>query len=217
MTTLSKLTISLAAVLLMAGCTGGVSPSKSGASETVSEESLGLRKTNLYTEDTTTGDKTSYGKEYAGSGYKIKRAFQDAPPMIPHDIEGMLPITIKDNQCISCHMPEVAASMGATPVPVSHFTNFRADTAIAKNGKITKSGIEIENTSTDKMAHVSIIKKDQLVGARFNCTQCHAPQSTGKLAVENTFEAQYQQIDGAEKSSWNGKEFMKGLDTEHGK
>ena len=34
--------------------------------------------------------------------------------MIPHDTEGMLPITIDNNQCTSCHDPMVAESMGAT-------------------------------------------------------------------------------------------------------
>ena len=45
---------------------------------------------------------------------------------------------------------------------------------------------------------------ENLVGARFNCTQCHAPQSTGKLVVESTFEAVYSDKDGASKSSWMG-------------
>jgi len=180
----------------------------------VTEESLGLRKTDLYTEDTTTGDKTMYGKGYAGSGYKIQRAFQDAPPMIPHDTEGMLPITISNNQCTSCHAPEVAPSMGALPYPVSHMTDFRPMTQMSDEGKIVKNGKTIENTSSDKMEHVTI--KDtggKLTGARFNCTQCHAPQSTGKLAVENTFEAVYSDKDGATKSSWVGTRLTDDLET----
>jgi nitrate reductase (cytochrome), electron transfer subunit len=32
--------------------------------------------------------------------------------------------------------------------------------------------------------------QDALVGARFNCSACHAPQSEGKL-VENDFKAKY--------------------------
>ena len=34
---------------------------------------------------------------------------------------------------------------------------------------------------------------------RFNCTACHAPQSTGELAVENTFKPTYTRKDGKEK------------------
>jgi len=180
----------------------------------VTEESLGLRKTDLYTEDTTTGDKTMYGTGYAGSGYKIKRAFQDAPPMIPHDTEGMLPITISNNQCTSCHAPEVASSMGALPYPVSHMTDFRPMTKMSKDGQIVKNGKVIENTSSDKLEHVTLNTTDgKLIGARFNCTQCHAPQSTGKLVVENTFEPVYSDTDGASKSSWQGTRLTDALET----
>jgi len=179
----------------------------------VTEESLGLRKTDLYTEDTTTGDKTMYGTGYAGSGYKIKRAFQDAPPMIPHDTDGMLPITISNNQCTSCHAPEVASSMGALPYPVSHVTDFRPATKMV-DGKIVKNGKVIDNTSSDTLEHVTT--KDtggKLTGARFNCTQCHAPQSTGKLVVESTFEAVYSDKDGASKSRWMGDRLVDSLKT----
>jgi cytochrome c-type protein NapB len=175
-------------------------------SSTVTEESLGLRKTDIYTEDTTTGDKTMYGTGYAGSGYKIKRAFQDAPPMIPHDTDGMLPITISSNQCTSCHAPEVASSMGALPYPVSHMTDFRPSHKF--DGKTFTKAV-------DNMKNEVSIKStgDKLAGARFNCTQCHAPQSTGKLAVENTFEAVYSNKDGASKSSWVGTRLTNDLDT----
>jgi len=180
----------------------------------VTEESLGLRKTNLYTEDTTTGDKTMYGTQYAGSGYKIKRAFQDAPPMIPHDVEGLLPITINNNQCVSCHAPEVAPSMGALPYPKSHMTDFRPTTSMSKSGKIVKNGKEIDNTSSDTLEYVTVKDTNgKLAGARFSCTQCHAPQSTGKLAVENTFEAVYSDKDGDTKSAWVGTRLTDDLET----
>ena len=51
------------------------------------------------------------------SGYKIDRAYQNAPPMIPHDVEGMLNITRDNNACIGCHDAAVAESMGTTPIP----------------------------------------------------------------------------------------------------
>ncbi len=180
------LTTTVAATFLIVGCT---------ATKTVSEESLGLRTADLYSENTVTPDETKYGKSQAMSGYKIKRAFQDAPPMIPHDVEGMLPITIGSNQCTTCHEPAVAESMGATPIPKSHFMDFRPKHNY--DGKtFTKS---IDNMKNE----TSVKKIDQLAGARFNCTQCHAPQSTGKLAVENDFKAAYTKKDGAFKSSWD--------------
>ena len=180
----------------------------------ITEESLGLRKTNLYTESTTESDKTEYSKSYAGSGHKFARAFQDAPPMIPHDTEGMLPITIDNNQCVGCHAPEVAPSMGALPYPASHMTNFRPKTTLDENGKVEKNGEVIKNTSSDTLEYVTIQKVEgKLIGARFNCSQCHAPQSQGKLAVENTFTPVFSNKDGATKSSWVGTRLTDSLKT----
>jgi cytochrome c-type protein NapB len=110
-----------------------------GCATTYTEESLGLRKTDLYTEGAeTVGEKTNYSKVSAGSGQFINRAFENAPPMIPHDVKGMLPIKIGNNACLSCHTPEVAAAVNATPFPASHMTNYRPDTSIASDGQIVK-------------------------------------------------------------------------------
>jgi len=208
MKTTSKMTLSLAVAfgIFFSGCNDNVQAADTKvAKPSISEESLGLRKTNLYAEESeTAGAETKYGKSYAGSGYKINRAFQDAPPMIPHDVEGMLPITIKNNACVGCHAPAVASSMGATPYPTSHMTNFRPSSSYAIQG---------QNTSSESLAHISIKKENRLVGARFNCSQCHAPQSQGKLAVENTFEAVFSDKDGATKSSWVGSRLTDDLDT----
>jgi len=191
----SKITLSIAVAssIFFAGC-----------QSTVSEESLGLRKTNLYTEAAdTAGNKVQYSTNAAGSGKFINRAFQDAPPMIPHDVEGMLPIKIGNNACIGCHAPAVAKSVGATPYPSSHMTNFRPSSSYAVKGV---------NTSDGTLKHISIKKEGKLVGARFNCSQCHAPQSEGQL-VENTFEADFTSANGANRSSWSGSKLMEGIDT----
>jgi cytochrome c-type protein NapB len=180
--------VTLTAIITV-GCASGAG--------TVTEESLGLRKTNLYTEASTTGDETKYGKLEAGKSQKIERAFENAPPMIPHDTEGMLPITIANNSCTGCHSPEVAADMKATPIPASHFASFRPKTGIGADGRITKEGKGVDNTSDFlTIAH----KLDKLSASRFNCTQCHAPQSTGDLVVGNTFKPDFSK-DGAKKSN----------------
>jgi len=173
------LTIVMAATVLTVGCT---------ASKMVSEESLGLRTTNLYTEDTTTSDKTEYSTTAAGISIKIERAFENAPPMIPHDVDGMLPITIDNNSCTGCHDPAVAPSMGATPLPKSHFTNFRPSTALDKNGKITKEGKMVVNTSDFKTVATPL---EALSGTRFNCSQCHTPQSNSKMVPKNNFQSEF--------------------------
>ena len=206
---MSKITIGLvAAALLMVGCVGEAAkaPSNKVVCDTsISEESLGLRKTDLYTEDSTVASKTEYRTAQATSSAKIKRAFQDAPPMIPHDTTGMLPIKVGDNRCISCHMPDMAGAMGATPIPVSHFTNFRPHNKVVA-GEFVKA---VDNYKNE----VSIHQENKLQGARFNCSQCHAPQSQGNLVVENTFQPVYTSKDGANRSSWNGEKFTDSLDT----
>ncbi|MCD4758646.1 MAG: nitrate reductase cytochrome c-type subunit [Arcobacteraceae bacterium] len=207
MKTIVKISLSVVAgsVLFLTGCNN--TPQKATEvkpAKMVSEESLGLRKVDLYSENVVTPDETKYSTEYAGSGKVIERAFQDAPPMIPHDTEGMLPIQIDNNQCVGCHMPEVAVGMNATPIPKSHFTNFRPHHKFDGN-KFEKS---IDNMKNE----IAIKEESTLVNARFNCSQCHAPQSVGQL-VENTFSPDFTSKDGASKSSWSGSKLTEGLDT----
>ena len=167
-----------------------------GNKKIVTESRLGLRKTDLYSEEKeTTGMKTNYSSDAPGTSKRLERAFQDAPPMIPHSVEGLLPIKAGNNQCVGCHMPEVASSMGATPIPKSHFTDFRPKHKVV-NGMFKKS---IDNYKNE----IAISKpQDKLVQARFNCSQCHAPQSKGDLAVSNTFQGGFSDKDGKSGSTW---------------
>lgn len=200
----SKIGLSIVAVSVL------LVASYAASNKAVSEESIGLRKVDIYSEDSVNPSMTKYSKSVPGSGYKIKRAFQDAPPMIPHDTEGMLPITVNDNQCISCHMPAAAKEMGmkATAIPKSHFTDFRPQPKLTGEGETE----EFAKTADDMKNEVAIQHKDVLVNARFNCSACHAPQSEGQL-VENDFKAKYTDKNGAKKSSWSGSKFTDGLDT----
>ncbi len=200
---ISKLSLSLAAAatLFVVGCS---------AAKTYSEESLGLRKTNLYVEEAeTVGDETKYDKSAAGSGVFIKRAFENAPPMISHDVEGMLPIKIGNNSCLSCHAPEVAAAVKATPYPASHMTNYRPDTAIGKDGRITKQGGSVDNTADFRNVGSKLGK---LAGARYNCSQCHAPQSGKGQLVENNFQPDFRAANGANRSN-QVTNLFEGIDT----
>lgn len=75
-------------------------------------------------------------------------------------------------------MPDIATAVKATPIPPTHFTSFRPNVELDKNGRF----VEVD--------HDKVVKKDlkgQLWQGRFYCTQCHAPQSEGKLRVENKF------------------------------
>ena len=184
---LGKLTlaITLAASILFAA----------NATKVIDDDSIGLRKVDLLSEEKATPSETKYSTSAPMSGYKIERAYQNAPPMIPHDVEGMLEITPDNNACISCHEAAVAPSMNATPIPKSHYTDFRP--------KHKLEGDTFTKTTDDMKNEVSIKPIDNISSARFNCTACHAPQSTGELAVENTFKANYTRKDGKNKSTWN--------------
>jgi cytochrome c-type protein NapB len=199
------------AALLFIGCSDSTSVEPTTQAQTqvpipsISEDELGLRKTSVSNESNIAGSKTNYSNTDPGSGHKFRRAFQDAPPMIPHSTEGMLPITIQDNQCIACHSPEVAVDMGATPIPTSHYTNFRPQHQLLEGERFVKSVDNYKNET-------SIKPQETLAGARFNCSQCHAPQSDGQL-VENNFQPDFIAADGAEKSAWKGERMLKGLNT----
>jgi nitrate reductase (cytochrome), electron transfer subunit len=179
---LGKLTLGIIASTIL------LAVSTFAANSAVKEESLGLRKASVYSEEKVTGDKTQYGTVAAGSSKKFDRAFENAPPMIPHDVEGMLPITISNNQCVMCHDPAVAESMGAIPFPKSHLTSFRPETKLTVDGTMLQNGKHLDNTSDIKVVEKSL---DSLSGARFNCSQCHAPQSEGANTPKNNFKADF--------------------------
>jgi len=164
----------IAASLIISGLYAG--------NTSIDEKQLGMRSADLYTEDTAKPDGTNYHTEAPGTSKKIPRAYTNAPPMIPHEIDSLGEIDKNNNACLGCHMPEVAPSVGATSIPKSHFTSFRP---------------AVESDEDDNFKSESndvIIKKDlhgQLWQGRYNCTQCHAPQTQGKLRVESSFKPDY--------------------------
>jgi cytochrome c-type protein NapB len=163
-----------------------------GSQKTIKEESLGLRKTDIYQEEKGEGVKADYNRAAPGSSTRFERAYKDAPPMIPHSVEGLLPITKMNNQCLGCHMPEVAPSVGSTPIPATHFTNYRPETKL-KSGMVLKDG-QVLGSMLENTADIKIVDAkagDTLYQGRFNCTQCHAPQSKTKTDVANTFRPDY--------------------------
>jgi len=73
----------------------------------------------------------------------------------------MLPIAQTDNMCEKCHMPDVAAAAGATPIPKS-----TSQTLI--------QGKTLETLWTAK---------------RYNCMQCHVIQTTITPPIRNLSKA----------------------------
>ncbi len=128
-----------------------------------SEEEIGLRKEMLYDETKVKPAHGEYGKAEPGKSKRLGRAFENSPPLIPHDLTGMLPLAETYNVCLNCHMPEHAGALGATPMPKSHF--FDIDT-----GKDLKGVLD---------------------GKRYPCLQCHVPQVNIPEAIKNTFKADF--------------------------
>ena len=139
---------------------------KSSDVNLITEEELGYRTSTLYNEELSVPS-YEFSKADAGTSQRIERAFDNAPPMIPHSTEGLLPITRDNNMCTGCHMPEMAKAMGAIPIPKSHFVNLRTNE-----------------------------KLDHLYHGRFNCTQCHTPQAKTDPIVENKFEGAFRTKEG---------------------
>jgi len=169
--------------ILMAGCQSG--NEKSEGDEYVSEESLGLRKTDLYSENTTEGDMGVFDAAAPGASQLIERAFENAPPMIPHTTSGFLPIKKDMNMCLTCHDPKYAEATKSTPIPKSHFMSFRPE--IVEVGGVIKNydDNEFSNTVTEKDLG------EKLNHARFNCTQCHVPQANITVELKNIFQADF--------------------------
>ncbi|MCT7445771.1 nitrate reductase cytochrome c-type subunit [Aliarcobacter skirrowii] len=190
--------VKFALILIIAGTFTACFNSDNSQTKSQENKSFGLRDADLLDETKVVSDETKYLTDPAGASTKIKRAYENAPPMIPHDTEGMLPITIDNNQCTMCHDPMLAESMGATAIPKSHFTSFREDVNINKKGQLQRDGKIVENSSDIK----TVVKPlDHLSNARFNCSACHAPQSQSEIVPENNFVTEFRSSDLNDKSN----------------
>ena len=168
----------------------------------VSDDSLSLRKSNVQTESGIKLNRVSYTKAAPGEAKKIERSYDNAPPLIPHSVKGLLPITKNNNSCLGCHMPEVAPSVHATAIPKSHFTNFRPRETITKNGKLAKKGNIVARPNNGANEVFATPTHGKLYAGRYNCSQCHVAQSSAKPLVGNTFQPDYMN-----KKQMNGSNF----------
>lgn len=136
------------------------------AAQPIAADSMGLNKGSVF--DTPSPKVYQYSGGQPGQNKLLPRAYQGAPPQIPHDIGDFLPITAQMNACVACHsQPDLWGKKldkgTPTPIPPSHYTDHR--------------------NAPDKVT-------DHLINARFNCNQCHVPQANAPALVENTFSGQ---------------------------
>jgi len=149
----------------------------------------------LLTEDGGIADMATYPTTPENESEGMMRSFENAPPLIPHTIDGMYQLTAKENQCIMCHYPEKTEVSKATPMPQTHFTNFRPE-IVETDG--------VYEVQAEENEVVAVSTGNKINEAMFNCNQCHVPQAKVDLEVENLFQAEYR--NGARKTSSNLKE-----------
>ena len=154
---MKKLIISsLAVAAIFIGCNQAQTQTNNNQVSQKPVEVTGIRKASL------NADSQNLAVIKYNSTFKpYKKSYITAPPMIPHSIEGFTPITIKNNKCLMCHMPQNAKANNITPIPADHF---------------------VDNFEGDK-------KRRRIAGSRYNCTTCHAPQAQLDPVVENKFES----------------------------
>lgn len=133
------------------------------AAEPVKTNSMGLSKTSVF--DTPTPKVYHEKAGLPGSNKLLPRAYLGAPPQVSHSVGEFLPITVQSNMCVACHNQpwqwgQKIEQGAATPIPPSHYTDQR--NAPGKVG-------------------------EKLVGARYNCNQCHVAQTDAPALVKNTF------------------------------
>lgn len=175
MVSTKKVCLLVCCVVIMLGTLYSCAHKKSYAKKSYSEEELGLRKETLYDETAAMPVTGELPHKSPGESTKIERAFENSPPLIPHDITSMLPIERHDtgNICMGCHMPEEASGSGATAIPKSHLID--------------------HETGKDLDGH--------LEGSRYNCMQCHVIQTTVTPAVENLFKGEFRDEKGRYRSN----------------
>jgi len=135
----------------------------------IPDTALSYRNVDLLKAENTPG--ASYSDKDPGESTRLQRSYENAPPLIPHNIEDFVPITREDNACLGCHDPEEAVGAEAPSTPASHLYDLR------RNKQLTAVN-----------------------PANYNCTQCHVPQSNARILIGNNFRPDYRS-DKSKKSS----------------
>jgi cytochrome c-type protein NapB len=127
----------------------------------IDELNMGLSKASVF--DTPTPSTYSYSDAKPGWNDPLPRAWEDAPPQIPHQVDEFLPVVAADNQCLDCH-----------DVPKYIDKPKNMDRTVKSKSPMSRD-------------HYATAELEDLAGSRFNCTQCHVPQSDAAPLVESTY------------------------------
>jgi nitrate reductase (cytochrome), electron transfer subunit len=150
---------SLLAVLIVGCVTANTPPlATSDPPAPISEGALGLAKGSVF--DVPTPPAVKANDSGPGELPVLPRAYVIAPPRIPHGIGDFVPITQKQNACLDCHGVKEKNKGEPTPIPASHYTDYRNDP---------------ERVGS------------QVSGARYICVSCHAVRTDAPNLVGNTF------------------------------
>jgi len=164
--------------------------------EFIDQDDIGYRSEDLFDELNVLIPNIDYTAGAPGTVGTIERSFENSPPMIPHTLVGFVPIKANSNICLGCHVPAVAAALKATPIPQSHFTDYRPEI-------IEEEGLYRVNAEEGTM--VSKDLGSNLNKARYNCTQCHVPQAKITVFVDNKFVPNFRSEEDANRSNLNIK------------
>jgi nitrate reductase cytochrome c-type subunit len=152
--------IVLLAAALAAGCANPrpAPLASSAATDPTPDTSLGLARGSVF--DVPTPPAVKSNGTTPGELPVLPRAYSLAPPRIPHGVADFLPITPKQNNCLDCHGVKEKQAGAPTPIPPSHYTDFR-------NAPGRVGG--------------------EVVGARYVCVSCHVGKTDAPDLVGNRF------------------------------
>lgn len=161
----------------------------------IEDENIDMSHNLLLSDESTLTDMPEYSKIRSGESEVIQRAFENAPPLIPHRVGGFLPIKVDDNKCLRCHMPDKAPEFKAIPLPKTHFTSYRP--AVLEVDGIYKFSEPVGEVHEMDLNHFN--------NAMFNCSQCHVPQAEVTVDIPNVFDPEYRSSNDRERSNLKDK------------
>ena len=162
----------------------------------IADENIDMSTDMLMSDESPLGEMPEYSKVRGGASELIDRSFENSPPLIPHKTQGMLPITIQDNKCLRCHLPDNAKKFEATPTPQTHFTSYRPVVVQEESGLYK---VDVEQNE--------VVQKElgEFNNAMYNCSQCHVAQANVTVDIDNVFNADYRNSNSRNSSNLNKK------------